>query len=84
MVSSHGVQGNVHRKLLLYFGIKSKDGASFVFAATGTQAVGFLRLTALGAERYPGCLEGIVGTPLVSSGMRMSSFRQGHDVPPHR
>lgn len=69
MISSHGVQGNVHRKLLLYFGIKSEDGTSFVFAATGTQTMGFLRLAALGAERDPGCLEGIVGTSFVSPGM---------------
>ncbi|KGO34194.1 hypothetical protein JT06_09760 [Desulfobulbus sp. Tol-SR] len=59
----------MHGKLLLYFGIKSKDGTSIVFAATGAQTMGFLRFTALGADRYTGCLQGIVGTSFVGSGM---------------
>jgi hypothetical protein len=36
--------------LLLYLGIKSEDGASFVFAATGTEAMGFFGFAALGTK----------------------------------
>jgi hypothetical protein len=36
--------------LLLYLGIKSEDGASFIFAATGAETMGFLGFAALGTE----------------------------------
>jgi hypothetical protein len=65
----------MHTVLLFYFCFKGVNGSSPVLAAGTAEAMRFLGLTTVGAERKTGCTERIMGASFPGPGMRVSVFR---------
>jgi hypothetical protein len=69
MIATHGIQGNVHRRLLLDFGVQDVNDPTFVFATAAAQAMRLLRLAAVLTEIQSRFVEGIMGTTLMGPRM---------------